>query len=545
MLQRARHFVIKHTTASKVESSVLSATNYSRSEPRAECVAFLVQASHERGEREGARRVLECLQDRVEKESGWQPVLKALFVVHRLLQAGSDAFVAELEREPAVLSLSAFSDRSSGESAHYSKHIRLYCEYLEETLLVARELRKLMPGVRVSLVARRAERGRLSEVERIDGASSLLDALSLVQPHLDRLLRCERCARPRELPAEEGCGIACAVLGCFLRDGLHAYRLLSEGTMRLLNAFTQLPAEQAVRALGLYTSFVETTRQLDSMCDSMRRLQARGSLPGAEIPRLRPIDHERVVQALQRHVRAIDPTGQAAQRAAAAEGRLPSEKMEVPVVAELEQLDRLQAWSRRQFGERGAGGEREGELVSFSPELRPPQPQQPAGPSSAFEDMLGLESAQAPSAHVPAAPAGGALDLLTGAFDAPGQLVGELQQEQLDGMPPPPFMPPPPPPQVQPLGAFVGQPMGGCAALHASSAAAQGATDPFDSLSMPSQLPPWPQHGSHNGAGEWHAVQGMQGDAQPGPHARTSDQQMRSPDALFAGAQDPFHGIGR
>jgi hypothetical protein len=241
--QRARHFVAKHTAGSRVEASVLTATNFSKSEPRPEALAHLVQATYENTDLENPYKVLEALNERIETETSWVPVLKALYAIHRCLQDGSEAFTTALEGDTAVVSLGTFADRANGEAVHYSRQIRVYSEYLEETLLARAEVRKLVPGVYLYLVARKRDPRRPSEIDGIDGVGALLDVLSVLQPHLDRLLRCERAARPRDLPTEEDCPIAYAVLGMLLRDGLHVYRLASEALVRALALFTELPAE--------------------------------------------------------------------------------------------------------------------------------------------------------------------------------------------------------------------------------------------------------------------------------------------------------------
>ncbi|KAG8470639.1 hypothetical protein KFE25_009060 [Diacronema lutheri] len=440
------------------------ATNFSRSEPRADSVAYVLAASHLHTGRENAVRVLECLQERVETEAGWQPVLKTLFLVHRLLQDGSDAFAIELERETTVLNLGAFSDRSSGEAVHYSKHIRLYCEYLEETLLVRAEMRKLVPGVHFSLVSRKSDRGRPSEMDSVDSTATLLDVLSVLLPHVDRLMRCERCARPRSLPAEEDCPIAHAVLALLARDGLHVFRLISEATMRVLNAFTTLPTEHAVRAFALYSAFVESSGQFTSMCEHMRRLHSLGYLPRLEVPQLKQVNHERVLSALRKHVLSVDPDGKVARRVDAELKKPPSERIAEPVVGELEQLNQLQAWSKRHFPGRlsGLGNDGPGEvdLVQLSPQQQPLAHGAGAAKPSAFDDLLQLE----PSATgLGAAHVGETADLLTlDLFDT----HGSADAQHGGGAPPParrahadghmlrhdrpPTMAPPPPHAVAP-----------------------------------------------------------------------------------------------
>lgn len=577
MMQRARFFVAKQTAASKVEKCVLTATNFSRSEPRPESIAQLVQATHQRTEHENPARVLECLQDRVESEAGWQPVLKTLFVIHRLLQDGSDAFAVELERDTAVLSLSSFSDRTNGEAVHYSKHIRVYCEYLEETLLVRAEMRKLVPGVHLSLVARKADRGRPSEIDNVDSIATLLDVLAVIQPHLDRLLRCERCARPRNLPSEENCPIAHAVLALLLRDGLHVYRLVSEATMRALNVFTKLPAELAVGALALYTRFVESTRQFTSMCDFMRRLHAQGYLAGLDIPQLKPVDHERVVQALHRHVQSIDPTGEVARKVAANASRPPSERISEPVVGELEQLHQLQAWSKRQFGGRASnlqGEEREernDDLLSLSPEGHAPPQQQPAveRARSAFDDMLLLEqplagvALQPQSAQPTAASGGQPADLLGGLFaPAPHAVAsGQSGQQQphfysngfgggLDGTAPPPSMPPPPPPLIGDAAVLeqlssppMMTPPPPPVQQHSAPGGQQaGSSAPYGPSALqqhaPHHLTQQHAHATQNGMGFWHGPQAQQPHAQPKQEAHASITQHAA--AWHAAPADPF-----
>jgi len=397
--QRARHFVAKHTANSRVEASVLIATNYSKSEPRPEALDHLVQATYENTDQENPTRVLEALNERVETETGWVPVLKALYAVHRCLQDGSETFTAALEADTAVVTLGTFADRANGEAVHYSRQIRVYSEYLEETLLARAEMRKLVPGVRLFLVARKRDPKRASEIDGIDGVGALLDVLSVLQPHLDRLLRCERAARPRDLPGEEDCPIAYAVLAMLLHDGLHVYRLASEALVRTLGLFTELPAEAAVRALNLYTAFVESTRLFTAMCENLRRLRAAGHLGELEVPELKAVEHARVLKALNAHVLSIDPDGKVAKQVAKDAGKPPSERLGEPVVGELQQLQQLNAWSKRQFGPTRSNLAEEdgtGELVQLSP---PKTTSAPAAPSDSFADLLQLEPAAKGSAR--------------------------------------------------------------------------------------------------------------------------------------------------
>jgi len=220
------------------------------------------------------RIIVEKLAKRMHNGHGWLVTLKCIVTVHRLLRDTELAFVEELircgdETGLRVLSLSNYKDMASPEAWDFSSWIRVYTDYLDESVEIYRS-RKFDIMAEKSVLARRMQDLKPQQ---------LLEMLERLQMLERRLVSC--------IPEGKASysNVVKSGLVLVVKESFRLYHVISEGIVCMVDQFFDMDRVQAQKAMEVYRAGIDGT---ESMSDYYRQIKHLGIGETVSFPELIP-----------------------------------------------------------------------------------------------------------------------------------------------------------------------------------------------------------------------------------------------------------------
>ncbi|CAG8569770.1 69_t:CDS:2 [Dentiscutata erythropus] len=222
-----------------MEKAVRKATKPKRAAPKAKYLKVLIEATSDDSALGSA---LKHLNHRL-KEHSWTVVFKSLIVIHVLMRQGVNARVLNyLVRDPTILNVSSFKDRSGTQGSEQTKNIHTYAAYIEEKVAVYRDLK-------VDFVREKLNNGE-GRLRKLSVEKGLLREVEILQRQIAALLNCK-----------------------FFIDEvdnevtLTAFRLLVEDLLTLFQAINE-------GVINIYKKYVQQTEKVVDYLSIAKRMQA-------------------------------------------------------------------------------------------------------------------------------------------------------------------------------------------------------------------------------------------------------------------------------
>ncbi|CAG8740665.1 17845_t:CDS:2, partial [Gigaspora rosea] len=163
-----------------MEKAVRKATKPKCAAPKAKYLKVLIEAT---SDEIALTSALRYLNHRI-KEHSWTVVFKSLIVVHVLMRKGANTRVLNcLVRDPTILNVSSFRDKSGTQGAEQTKNIHTYAAYIEEKVAVYRDLK-------VDFVREKLDNGE-SRLRQLPVEKGLLREVEILQRQIAALLNCK------------------------------------------------------------------------------------------------------------------------------------------------------------------------------------------------------------------------------------------------------------------------------------------------------------------------------------------------------------------
>ncbi|RKP09390.1 ANTH domain-containing protein [Thamnocephalis sphaerospora] len=239
-------------------------------------------------------------------------ILKTLIIVHVLMRDGStDRVMGYLVTMPSLLSLEYMRDRSSSQT----EHIRMYAAYLEEKVMVYRELKIDFVRAYAGTFARASDprsRPRTSDgtqpptigrLRRLPVEKGLLKEVATVQRLIAALLRCQFFVDEVDNP------VTLEAFRLLIRDLLRLFQAVNEGVINILEHYFEMEYEEAGKALDIYKTFTKQTESVVDYLEVARKMQYAVQI---NIPKMKhpPVS---LVTALEDYLKSITPASSSRQ----------------------------------------------------------------------------------------------------------------------------------------------------------------------------------------------------------------------------------------
>ncbi|KAI8051141.1 ANTH domain-containing protein [Syncephalis plumigaleata] len=252
------------------------------------------------------------------RENHSYTTIKSLIVVHVLMRDGSsDRVMGYLVTMPGLLNLDHSRDRFGGQF----EYIRAYASYLEEKVVVYRELKIDFVRAYAGTFARASDpraRSRIGggggggggnsqppsigRLRRLPIEKGLLKEVATVQRLITGVLKCR--FHERDMDNH----LTLDAFRLLIRDLLRLFQAVNEGVINILEHYFEMEYEQAAEALSVYKSFARQTERVVEYLEMARKMHYAVQI---NIPRMKhpPIS---LVDALEDYLRTIDPSSSSA-----------------------------------------------------------------------------------------------------------------------------------------------------------------------------------------------------------------------------------------
>ncbi|CAG8493835.1 3845_t:CDS:2 [Paraglomus brasilianum] len=193
------------------------------------------------------------------REHSWAVVFKSLIVIHTLSrESNGERVLAHIANDPTIINVSGFKDKS-GSHAEQKKHIHSYAKYLEEKVVVYRDLK-------IDYV-RQNENGD-GRLRSLTVDKGLLREVKIVQRQLGALLNCKFYLD--EVDNE----VTLVAFRLLVKDLLALFRVVNEGVINVLEHFFEMSKYDAKDSLEIYKTFAKQTEAVVDYLNVAKKLQA-------------------------------------------------------------------------------------------------------------------------------------------------------------------------------------------------------------------------------------------------------------------------------
>ncbi|MES1909266.1 MAG: hypothetical protein MHM6MM_002036 [Cercozoa sp. M6MM] len=196
----------------------------------------------------GSTKLAELLARRLRAQQRWEPVLKTLVVLHRLMReanAGPAQRLAQrlLSQHAHVFDLASFLDKKDTMAWGQSTFIRLYGSYLHEKTLSVATL-----GYDVPERLKRSRAATLREWQTTN-SHALSEMAPLLLAQLNAIVKCEMYQQEGRVAS------AVSAMLLMLKDAMPLFAAVSTLSLNVLQSYKRMRASQLRASLPLCTSF--------------------------------------------------------------------------------------------------------------------------------------------------------------------------------------------------------------------------------------------------------------------------------------------------
>eukprot|EP01080_Neovahlkampfia_damariscottae_P001801 gene1801-943_t len=252
-------------TLDDTKTAVIKAVNHDVRPPKEKHVQkllYLLQVPNAK-----PAEIVDLLIWKIHRTQDWIVALKCLQVFHRLIQDGNENFARTcVQKNPVkVLNIKDFKDPNPSPKVFIQvPFIRNYSGYLEQRLFLFKNtgIRTLSPKY-------------IYPTEMKD----IFEVIESLQLLLDEILNC---TLKQDLVSNSSTMNAVSMV---LKDSMLCYKLLSDGVLKLIDAFFKLGSEQANKGLEIYQKHL---KQTDSLIEFYEEAKKLSGIIGSKLPSLKP-----------------------------------------------------------------------------------------------------------------------------------------------------------------------------------------------------------------------------------------------------------------
>ncbi|CAG8530063.1 6843_t:CDS:2 [Cetraspora pellucida] len=195
------------------------------------------------------------------KETSWTVVFKSLIVIHVMMRQGSNSRVLNfLAREPTILNVSSFKDKSGTQGAEQTKNIHTYAAYIEEKVAVYRDLK-------IDFVREKLENGD-SRLRKLSVDKGLLREVEILQRQITALLNC------KFFIDEVDNEVTLTAFRFLVEDLLTLFQAINEGVINVLEHYIGMSRIDAKTSLQIYKKYVQQTEKVVDYLSIAKKMQA-------------------------------------------------------------------------------------------------------------------------------------------------------------------------------------------------------------------------------------------------------------------------------
>ncbi|CAG8659449.1 7373_t:CDS:2, partial [Dentiscutata heterogama] len=240
-----------------MEKAVRKATKPKRAAPKAKYLKVLIEATSDESALGSA---LKHLNHRL-KEHSWTVVFKSLIVIHVLMRQGVNARVLNyLVRDPTILNVSSFKDKSGTQGSEQTKNIHTYAAYIEEKVAVYRDLK-------VDFVREKLDNGE-GRLRKLSVEKGLLREVEILQRQIAALLNC------KFFIDEVDNEVTLTAFRLLVEDLLTLFQAINEGVINVLEHYIEMSRINAKTSLQIYKKYVQQTEKVVDFLSIAKRMQA-------------------------------------------------------------------------------------------------------------------------------------------------------------------------------------------------------------------------------------------------------------------------------
>ncbi|KAF0441550.1 ANTH-domain-containing protein [Gigaspora margarita] len=250
-----------------MEKAVRKATKPKCAAPKAKYLKVLIEAT---SDEIALTSALRYLNHRL-KEHSWTVVFKSLIVVHVLMRKGANTRVLNcLVRDPTILNVSSFRDKSGTQGAEQTKNIHTYAAYIEEKVAVYRDLK-------VDFVREKLDNGE-SRLRQLPVEKGLLREVEVLQRQIAALLNC------KFFIDEVNNEVTLTAFRLLVEDLLTLFQATNEGVINVLEHYIEMSRVDAKTSLQIYKKYVQQTEKVVDYLSIAKKMRA---ALGMSVPNLK------------------------------------------------------------------------------------------------------------------------------------------------------------------------------------------------------------------------------------------------------------------
>ncbi|CAG8729577.1 16694_t:CDS:2, partial [Racocetra persica] len=240
-----------------MEKAVRRATKPKRAAPKTKYLKVLIDATSDEAALTSA---LKHINHRL-KENSWTVVFKSLIVIHVMMRQGSNSRVLNcLAREPTILNVSSFKDKSGTQGAEQTKNIHTYAAYIEEKVAVYRDLK-------IDFVREKLDNGD-SRLRKLSVDKGLLREVEILQRQITALLNC------KFFIDEVDNEVTLTAFRLLVEDLLTLFQAINEGVINVLEHYIEMSRIDAKNSLQIYKKYVQQTEKVVDYLSIAKKMQA-------------------------------------------------------------------------------------------------------------------------------------------------------------------------------------------------------------------------------------------------------------------------------